>query len=351
MDDDRLISALVATLAGVLVGAALFVPFVAVSYRRRGGLTAWRFVAWAAFLVYFFAIWTYTLPPLPDPDLIRCVGAITDPMAVVRDLQAAFAGPGNPIRSPELQQLLLNVLLFVPLGFFVRGLLGRGLVTTVAIGFAVSLFVETTQLTGVWGVYPCAYRFFDVGDLMTNTLGALVGATLSLLVPRRLRGIAPTADAREPRPVTRRRRLLAVLCDVLGAGIVAAAVSVATQLVLEYIVGDHAAVVDGTIATLLSTGVVALAWLLLILATGRSVGDFAVELEYQGGRMPQTAARLVRFAAGIGGYHLLTLLPEDWSWVASWFAFVAVVLVLTTRRGRGLPGILTGRELVDARDR
>ena len=65
-------SALVASLAGVLVGVVLFVPFVAASYRRRGGLSAWRFVAWAAFLVYFFAIWTYTLLPLPDPDAIRC---------------------------------------------------------------------------------------------------------------------------------------------------------------------------------------------------------------------------------------------------------------------------------------
>ena len=66
-----------------------------------------------------------------------------------------------------------------------RVLLGRGILTAVFVGFAVSLFIELTQFTGVWGIYPCAYRVFDVDDLVTNTLGALAGSLLSLAVPRR----------------------------------------------------------------------------------------------------------------------------------------------------------------------
>jgi hypothetical protein len=111
--DDRVVSAVLAMLAGAAVGLVLFVPFVAMSYRRRGGLSLWRLVAWGGFVVYFFAIWTYTLLPLPDPDDIRCVGAITDPGAVIRDVQAALAS-GDPLRSPQLLQLVFNVLLFVP---------------------------------------------------------------------------------------------------------------------------------------------------------------------------------------------------------------------------------------------
>ena len=45
-------------------------------------------------------------------------------------------------------------------------------------GFAVSLFIESSQLSGFWGLYPCAYRQFDVNDLMTNTLGAMVVLTI-----------------------------------------------------------------------------------------------------------------------------------------------------------------------------
>ena len=58
-------SAAVAIGLGVLVGTALFVPIVAVSYRRRGRLTLGRSLLWAAALVSFLAIWTYTLLPLP----------------------------------------------------------------------------------------------------------------------------------------------------------------------------------------------------------------------------------------------------------------------------------------------
>ena len=60
-------------------------------------------------------------------------------------------------------------------------------------------------------------------------------------------------------------------------------------------------------------------------------------------------ARPVRFLAGIGGYGILALIP-GWGPQASWaFALVLVVAALTTVRGRGLPGLLTGRQLADDR--
>ena len=43
------------------------------------------------------------------------------------------------------------------------------------IGFLASLLIEVTQLTGIFGLYPCAYRFFEVDDLITNTTGTLLG--------------------------------------------------------------------------------------------------------------------------------------------------------------------------------
>ena len=41
-----------------------------------------------------------------------------------------------------------------------------------ALGFALSLFFEVTQVTGI---YKCPYRLFDVDDLMLNSTGALFG--------------------------------------------------------------------------------------------------------------------------------------------------------------------------------
>nr|MCR5656956.1 VanZ family protein [Butyrivibrio sp.] len=45
----------------------------------------------------------------------------------------------------------------------------------VGIGFLTSMFYEMTQLSGVWGIYPYAFRCPDVDDLMNNTLGCMIG--------------------------------------------------------------------------------------------------------------------------------------------------------------------------------
>lgn len=49
----------------------------------------------------------------------------------------------------------------------------------VAFGSIMTLTVELTQLTGLWGIYPCAYRQFNVDDLILNLLGVVCGFLLS----------------------------------------------------------------------------------------------------------------------------------------------------------------------------
>src|SRR5699024_9196447 len=40
-------------------------------------------------------------------------------------------------------------------------------------------FYEITQLTGVYGMYNCHYRIFDIVDLILNSTGALVDFLLA----------------------------------------------------------------------------------------------------------------------------------------------------------------------------
>ncbi|NLU64597.1 VanZ family protein [Rhodococcus sp. HNM0563] len=353
--DEQLRLGASAIFLGFVAGTVMLVPFVAASYRRHGSFPIGRALTWAAALTYGWGIWTYTLLPLPDPATLQCADVNTDLFAFTRDIDNAWSdaagGPVALLADTAFMQLALNVLLFVPLGFFLRTLGGRGVVTAGAVGLGLSAFIEFTQLTGVWGLYPCAYRVFDVDDLLTNTVGAIAGSMVALLVPRRLRG-APENDAPGlPRPVTKPRRLLAMVCDLVGYWVVTAVLGTAVQAYILYVAQDRATVVEGRVAEVLSTAVSITMWFVLTMLTGRTLGDHAVRLRYTGGSLPTALTRLARFAGGIGGYGILAILPGSYSGLAPVFAFVALVTALSTRNGRGLPGVLARQDLSDSRTR
>lgn len=339
------LAALVAIFLGLAVSALLFVPFVWFSYRRRGGMSLTRTLFFIAALVYFWAIWTFTLLPLPEPSEIQCAPVELNPMSVVTEIQKGLES-ANPLTSPAILQLVFNVLLFVPLGIIVRVVWNKGIVVALLVGLGISLFVELTQYTGVWGIYPCAYRIADVGDLMTNTTGAIVGSLLGLVVPRERRGIEKQADAATPSRVTRGRRALAMLCDGLGFWFVAGFIGIAIDIARYALLPDETAPVDDQLSTFVGTGLAAAIWLGVIVVTGRSIGDLAVQLRYVSPRQ-QAIARPLRWLGGIGGISALGLvLPFAPLLVVP----VAVILFFTTAHGRGLPGLLAGAHLADARE-
>lgn len=311
-----------------MVSVALFVPFVWFSYRRLGTLSLRTVLIYLAVLVYFFAIWVFTLLPLPDPDTLQCAGRNLRITAFVDDIRGAVSR-GHPLTDPAVLQLVFNIALFVPLGFFVRFVARRGMVVAFLIGLGTSVFIECTQGTGVWGLYPCAYRVFDVDDMLTNTTGAVIGSLLALPFHRRL--IDP-AVVHQPRPVTRGRRLVGMVCDLMTVTIASILLSVATQLVLRY-TGHEAAVRRGEIAGQVGAwGTLGLT-ALLVLLTGRTIGDYAVEVRFG---KPGSVQHLLRFAGGVGGYLVLQLLPAGQLLSAAF----ALVCVIAMWRGdhSGLPG-------------
>lgn len=352
MNDPVLLGA-IAVLLGVIVAVLLFVPFVALSYRRRGRFSVRRALAWTAALVYGWSVWTYTLLPLPDPNAIRCAGTNTRLFAFVGEIGDAMGqSAGRPLAmlsDPVVLQVALNVVLFVPLGVFLRLLAGRGVLASALAGLGLSMFIELTQLTGVWGLYPCAYRVFDVDDMLVNTLGAIIGSLLALLFTHRRR-TADDVDPDLPRPVTKSRRLVGMVCDWLGYSLLTFGVSVAVQVLLLYALDQRDLALEGRISTLVGIGVGLAVWTTVTLATGSTVGDLAVRLRYAGGPLPEAANRLLRLLGGVGTYGILELLPGSLAPFATVFALGALIITMTTADGRGLPGLLTSRQLADARE-
>lgn len=140
-----------------------------------------------------------------------------------------------------------------------------------------------------------------------------------------------------------------MLLDLLGSTIVAGVVAVGVQAWLLYVVGDRSTAVETDLSSDLGAWVALAIWLVVVLATGRTIGDLAVRLRYSSDQ-PTALARPLRFLAGIGGYLALGLAPESWLWITWVFAAVALVLALATRHGRGLPGLAMHADLVDDRE-
>ena len=68
-----------------------------------------------------------------------------------------------------LAQIIMNVFLFIPIGFLVGGALKKKhLWNALGFGFVLSLFIEVTQLISTRGV-------FNVDDIIHNTLGCVLG--------------------------------------------------------------------------------------------------------------------------------------------------------------------------------
>jgi glycopeptide antibiotics resistance protein len=358
----RTLPAITALAGAVLLAVLLFVPYVASQYRRRGELGWTHALSSFAFLMATLAILTYTLLPLPEitPDFCSTHGYRPQlrPFQFLTDIrqqrqQLDLHGLSDLWRSQALQVRVLNVALFVPLGMFLRHLFGRGVPTTIAIGFLVSLFVELTQLTGNWFLYPCAYRHFDVDDLMANTAGAALGALLAPLL-NVLPAKPATQPAAQPRPVTAFRRLLGMLCDLLIYSLLASALTILLELLQPS--------TDADMTTADLPYAAASAWLpglllfLLVPLIGRgpSLGQRAVLLHpvTPHGHPPPPTRTLIRTCCGLALYSLLDglgalNLPTDIA--ANLLALASGIAVLITQDRRGLSCALTGLRMTDRR--
>ena len=342
---DRIAPGLVAVAIGSVIAILVFVPFVYVSYRRRGTVTLWRSIGWAALLVSSIAILTYTTLPTPDSLDYTCRGTQLDPLGDVRAIIAEQADGGSLLANPALQVVVFNVIFFTPLGFLLRAMFRFGVARAAIIGFLVSLFVETTQLTGVWGIYPCAYRLFSTGDLIANTTGAVLGSLVALVVLRGRRD----APVPVPRVIGAPRRILGMACDVIVSLLLSLLVALGIRLLQLATGGPLIDALDETAQTWIGTGVVVIAQLATVLTTGSTIGEHAVQLRGRGGWNPQLGARVVRTFTGFTGFLVLDAVGHPLADAASVALLVAtIVMVFTTRQHRGLALVASGMELEDA---
>ncbi|WEV59018.1 VanZ family protein [Bifidobacterium sp. ESL0728] len=158
-----------------ILSAVLTLPILAGMYHRYHRLRSSAVLAAYLCVLYALGLVTFTLYPMPDDPAKYCLTHAHHPQLNVMQFMTDLATGG---KNAALQ-LLLNIIFFIPLGFALSRWARWKFYAVIPVGFLVSLFIETSQLTGVWGIYPCAYRQFDVDDLLTNTLGAIIGCFIA----------------------------------------------------------------------------------------------------------------------------------------------------------------------------
>ena len=170
----------IALIAWPFISLLLTLPILAMLYHRHRELRLASVMSAYLSILYLLGLVAFTLYPMPDDPVAYCASHHIEPQL-------------NPLRFIEdirtdglfgFLQLALNVVFFMPLGFILTRWVRFKPWITFAVGVGVSAVIELTQLTGFWGFYPCAYRQFDVNDLMTNALGTLAGIGLALLLAR-----------------------------------------------------------------------------------------------------------------------------------------------------------------------
>lgn len=174
-----------------LVVCVITIPFLVWNYRKYNGLSIIRSLVIFSFVFYMMCAFFLTLLPLPTIEEVLQREPVRFNYHLFNNIQdtlshAGFSAsdPGTwflaanwkkALTSSMFFQIIANIIMQVPLGFYLRYYFRVSWKKALLIGFLVSLFYEMTQLTGVWGIYPYAFRCPDVDDLMNNTLGCMIG--------------------------------------------------------------------------------------------------------------------------------------------------------------------------------
>jgi glycopeptide antibiotics resistance protein len=206
--------------AGVAV--LLIAPWINLQFRRFGRFRGWPAVVSTAIVLYGCALIAFTMLPLPGTVAGFCAKHAgrtywqLTPLASLDDvlLHAQDHSLVQTLVSGVLLQVLMNVVFFVPLGFLLLYRWRRTWWQAILAALALSLAIELTQGTGLWGLAQCPYRLADVDDLLTNTVGGLLGWLLAFWLGRYLPDPLPPREPDLESPGIP-RRVVALLLDSL----------------------------------------------------------------------------------------------------------------------------------------
>ncbi len=168
-----------------IIAIILTLPYVISQYKKYGSLLMFRTAIISSFLFYLIVIYFLVILPLPPIEEVKNYTnsfVQLQPFYTITylhqhihfdilDLNTYSKLFGNAY----FYQFIYNIFITIPFGIYLRYYFKCKFTKTLFLSFALSLFFELTQLSGLYGIYPRPYRIFDVDDLITNTFGGVLG--------------------------------------------------------------------------------------------------------------------------------------------------------------------------------
>jgi len=178
-----------------IIAFLITLPYIIYNYNKFGSILFIRTILIYLFVLYLLSAYFLIIMPLPS---IEYVSHLTtkvqlEPFDLVRNIirtvhfdYKSFATYINILKNAYVYQTIYNLFLTVPFGIFLRYYFKCNFSRVLLLTLSLSLFFELTQLTGLYYIYPHAYRLFDVDDLIVNTLGGIAGYLITPLFTKLL---------------------------------------------------------------------------------------------------------------------------------------------------------------------
>ena len=205
-----------------LLAFLITLPYLLLQYHKYGSVPLIRSSIVYTFILYLLTAYFLVILPLPNKEEVLTMPAKIPqltPLSFLGDFIETFKKASSVLsflKSPIVYTTLFNIAITIPFGIYLRYYFKKKWYTTIIYTFILSLFFEVTQLTGLYGIYPKAYRLFDVDDLIINTLGGTLGYLITPIVTCFLpaRDEIDKMSYKKGKIVSIYRRLLAFLIDL-----------------------------------------------------------------------------------------------------------------------------------------
>ena len=175
---------------------AFTIPYLIYNYKKYGSIWSMRIWIVYSFILYMLCTYCLVILPLPSPEKAATLHSHQMqllPFNFIFDiLKHANLQLVNPksyltiINNPAFFSTIFNIFMTLPFGFYLKYYFENKFKQVAIRSFLLSLFFELTQLSGLYFIYSGNYRLFDVDDLITNTIGGILGFGLAAVLAKYL---------------------------------------------------------------------------------------------------------------------------------------------------------------------